>query len=243
MGAQPDGRSGAAEGAAAVEGFARGGEVFEDDGEFVAVERDVGVGDVAVDEVVEPVRLDRDDAVAAGVSRRGDVGHARGDALGGGELEVGAVGEGRDDGVEGFDFVRFGFGGGAEDLGVGEGPEFAGVVGVLVGDEDFGNLFGLVAEVGEGFEVGLGFRADEYPGVRVRRRVGELGGQAGIDEDDFAAGVDDPVLEARAVLDGGVEAVGAFAAAGEGLGHEAVFGETDGEDFDAHGQFLSGLVG
>ena len=93
--AEVHGRARAAESADAVKGFARGGLVLVDDGELVLVERDVGVGDVAVNEIEKPVRLDRHDAVARGVARRRDVRHARRNALRGGELVIGAVGERR----------------------------------------------------------------------------------------------------------------------------------------------------
>ena len=55
VGAEIHGRARAAEGADAVEGFARGGLVLEHDGKPVLVERDVGVGDVAVDEIEESI--------------------------------------------------------------------------------------------------------------------------------------------------------------------------------------------
>ena len=234
VGSEVDGRARGAEGADAVERLAGGGEVLVDDGEPVLVERHVGVGDVAVDQVEEAVGLDRDDAVALGVAARRNVGDPVGDLLRGGELEVRAVLEGGDGGVEGLDLVRLGLGGGADDLGLREGAEHAGVVGVLVGDQDLRDLLGPVAEVGERLQVGLDLRAD------VDRRVGRRGAErevlrhAGVDEDHLAAGVDHPVLQAGAVFHRGVEPFRAFAAKGERASHEAVFGETDWDDLDGH---------
>ena len=238
VGAEIHGRARAAEGADAVEGFARGGLVLEHDGKPVLVERDVGVGDVAVDEIEESVRLDGDDAVARSVARRRDVRHARRDALRGGELVIGAVGERRHGRVVGLDFIRLRFGCGADDLGVRKRAQFARVVGVLVGDENLRDLLRLVAEVGERFEVGLDLRADIDSGVRISRHIGVFGGESSIDEDDLAAGVDDPVLEARAVFDRWVEAFCALAAKGERTGHEAIVGKPNWLDFYAHVMFL-----
>lgn len=121
VGAKIHGRTGAAEGTDAVESFARSGLILKDDGKPILVERHIGVGDIAVDKVEESIRLDGHDAVARGVSRRGDVGHARRDALRGGELVISTVGECRDSRVVGLDFVRFRFGCRADDLGVREG--------------------------------------------------------------------------------------------------------------------------
>ena len=87
------------------------------------------------------------------------------------------------DTVEGF--ARSGR---ADDLGVRERAQFARVVGVLVGDENLRDLLRLVAEIGKRFEIGLDLRTKIDSGVRVGRRFGEFGGEAGIDEDDFAAG-------------------------------------------------------
>ena len=53
VGAEIDSRTGAAEGTDAIKCLSRGGLVLEHDGEAVFVERDVGVGDVAVDEIEE----------------------------------------------------------------------------------------------------------------------------------------------------------------------------------------------
>ena len=58
VGAEIHCRAGAAKGADAVERLARGGLVLEHDGKTVLVERDIGVGDIAVDEAEKSVRLD-----------------------------------------------------------------------------------------------------------------------------------------------------------------------------------------
>ena len=201
VGAEIHRRTGAAEGTDAVEGLSRGGLIVEHDGEAVFVERDIGVGDIAVDEIEKSIRLNRHDAVARGVARSRDVGHSRRDALRGGELVIGAIGECRDGRIVGLDFVHLRLGSGTDDLGVRERTQFAGVVGVLMRDENLRDPLRLVAEVGERLEVGLDLCAKIDRGVRIGRRIGEFGGEAGIDEDNFAAGVDDPVLEAGAVLD------------------------------------------
>ena len=195
VGAKIHGRTGAAEGTNAVESFARSGLVLKDDGKPVLVERDIGVGNITVDEIEESVRLNGDDAIARGVARRRDVRHARRDALRGGELVIGAVGERRHGRVVGLDFVRLGFCCGADDLGVRERAQFAGVIEVLVRDENLRNLLRLVAEIGERIKVRLDLCADEDRSVRICRRIGIFGGKPGIDENDLATSVNNPVLE------------------------------------------------
>ena len=87
------------------------------------------------------------------------------------------------------------------------------------------------------FEIGFDLRAEIDLCVRVGRRFREFGWEAGIDKDDFAAGIDYPVLQAGAVLDRRVKSPGTFAAKGERFRHKAVFGETDGLDIYAHAVF------
>ena len=202
--AQPDGRARGAEGADAVECFPRRRLVFIDYGKLVLEKRRIGVGDVAVDEIEKPVGFHCDEAVARGVAGRGDVGHAVGDFLRGGEFVVGPVLEGGDGRVEWLYFVRLRFGRGADYRGVRESAEHAGVVDVLVRDQDLRDLFRLVALLRKRFDARLDGLAEVDGRVRRRRGVGEAGGQPRVDEDDLAAGVDDPVLEAGAVLDGRV---------------------------------------
>ena len=196
-----DGWTGAAEGADTVECQASGGQILKDDGELVLVERNVGIGHVAVDEVEESVSLDGHYAVASSVAGSGDVCHARRNALRGWELIVRTVRECRDRRIVWLDLVRLGLGSRADDLGVRERAQLARVVGVLVGDEDLRDLLGLIAEVGERFEICLDFRAEIDSCIGISRRFGELGGKSCIDEDYFVAGVDNPVLQAGAVLD------------------------------------------
>ena len=105
VGAKIHGRAGAAEGTNAVESFARGGLILKHDGEAVLVERNIGVGDIAVDEIEKSIRLDGDDAITLGVARCGYVGHAWSDTLRGRELIICAVGERRDSRVVWLDFV------------------------------------------------------------------------------------------------------------------------------------------
>ena len=57
-------------GLAAARALPVGGQIFKDDGQFVFVERLVGVGNVAVQHVENPVALGDDNAVAGGVSDR-----------------------------------------------------------------------------------------------------------------------------------------------------------------------------
>ena len=101
------------------------------------------------------------------------------------------------------------------------------MVGVLVRNENLRNLLRLVAEIGERFEVGLDLRAEIDSCVRIGRRFGEFGGEAGIDENDLVTGIDDPVLEAGAVLDRRVKPFCTFATKGERAGHESILEETD----------------
>ena len=209
-------RTRAAEGTDAVESFARSGLILKDDGEAVFIERHIGVGNITVNEVEEPIRLDGDDAITRGVARCGYVGHTWSDPLRGGELVIGSVREGRNRRVVGLYFVRLGFCCGADDLGVRECAQFARVVGVLVRNENLRNLLQLVAEIGERFEVGLDLRAEIDSCVRIGRRFWEFGGEAGIDENDLAAGVNDPVLEAGAVLDRRIKPFCAFATKANG---------------------------
>jgi hypothetical protein len=77
------------------------------------------------------------------------------------------------------------------------------VVGVLVRNENLRDLLRLVAEIGKRFEVGLYLRAEIDSCIRIGRSIGEFRWESRIDENDLAAGVDDPVLQARAVLDRG----------------------------------------
>ena len=189
------GRTGAAEGTNAVESFARSGLILKDDGKPILVERHIGVGDITVDEIEKSVRLNGDDAITRGVARCGYVGHAWSDPLRGGELVISTVGERRDSRVVGLDFVRLGFCCGADDLGVRERAQFAGVIEVLVRDENLRNLLRLVAEIGERIKVSLDLCADEDRSVRICRRIGIFGGKPRIDENDLATSVNNPVLE------------------------------------------------
>ena len=150
------------------------------------------------------------------------------DTLRGGELVIGAVGECRNGRIVGLDFVRLRFGCRADDLGVRERAQFARVVGVLVRNENLRDLLRLVAEVSERFEIGLDLCAKIDLCVWFGRSIGEFGGKASIDEDDLATGIDDPVLQAGALLDRRVKPFCAFSTQGERLRHKAVFRETDG---------------
>jgi len=102
--------------------------------------------------------------------------------------------------MERLDLVRLRLGGGADNLGVREGPQLARVVDVLVGDQNLRDLLGAIAQLGERLPIGLDEAADIYGGVFVRCGIGELGGKAGVDENDFAPRVDDPVLQAGTVF-------------------------------------------
>ena len=227
MRAEPDRRTRGAERTAAVERLAGGGLVFVDDGQLVLVESHVGVGDVAVDEVEKSVGLDGDDAVAARVAGRGNVRHAVRNALRRRELVVRSVLERRHGRVERLDLVRFSLGSRADDLRIREEAQCARVVGVLVGDEDLRDLLRLVAKVGKRLDVRLDFLADIDCRILRRFAKRKVLGDARIDEDDFAPGVDHPVLEARAVLDRRVESFRAFATKGKRTRHETVLGKTN----------------
>ena len=153
MCAEPDRRSRGAECAAAVQCFPCGGLVLEDDGYPVFVERRVGVGHVAVDEVEDSVRFHCYNAVSARVARGENVRHAVCNALGRRELVVWSVGKRRDRRMEGFDFVRFRLDRRADDLRIREGAEHALVVDVLVGNEYLRYLLRLVAKLRKCVEV------------------------------------------------------------------------------------------
>ena len=162
MGAAIDGGMVAHELADAVLRLAGGGQVVENHGEFVLIQRFVHVSDVAVKHVEQAVVLHHDDAVALGVPFGLDEVDAVVDFLTVREVVIRAVGEADGDEIpKPLELGSVHLVGIDIDLGVGETFQLAAVVGVFVGEQDLGHLLGLVAEGREGLHIAADVLAGE----------------------------------------------------------------------------------
>ena len=115
---------------------------------------------------------------------------------------------------------------------MGEGPQLAGMVRVLVGQENLRHLFGPITQGGKGLHIAADIPAGEDGAGLIRRFLRRPGGDAGVHQDDLAAGVDQIVLQAAAIANSGVEFPGPLLSAeGKGLGIKPVPAEFHCFDF------------
>ena len=227
VGAAIDGGMVAHELADAVLRLAGGGQVVEDHGEFVLIQRFVNVSNVAMKHIEQAVVLHHDDAVALGMPLGLDEVDAVVDFLTVREVIIGAVGEADGDEIpKPLELSSVYLVGIDIDLGVGEAFQLAAVVGVFVGEQDLGHPLGLVAEGRERLHIAADVLAGEGQRIFIGCLLGRAGGETGIDENHLAAGVDEVVLQAAAIADVAVELVGAFFTAhNKRLGVETLFSE------------------
>ena len=135
-----------------------------------------------MDHVEKALVLHDDDAVAIGVAFGLDEVYAIGNLLAFREVVVRSVGEA--DGHEVPKSLEFGglhLVGINIDLCVGERTQLAAVVGVLVREQDLGDLFGLVAEGGKSLHVAADVLAGVGRGVLVGILLGGAGGKSRIE--------------------------------------------------------------
>ena len=163
----------------AVQRVAGCGEVLIDDGEFVCIQRLIGISHIAVDHVIQTVVFHDHDAV----SQRMPFGLHKPDAirnlLCSREVGVAFPAEGNGSQIRipqqflGFTFLYRGV-----DLRIREVPQLAGVIRVLVGDQDLADLFGFVSRVCQRVHIVFDLSSHVDQGLLIRNLLRHLSGHA-----------------------------------------------------------------
>ena len=189
-----------------------------------------------MEHVVQTAVLRDHNAVAGRMPRSFDVIHAVGYLLALFKVRVRAVREIYRHHVGVLKFSRLAFLAGGVDRCIGESAQLAGVVRVLVRDQDPGDLLRLITERFESVHIRIDLAAHVYERLLVRNSVRYFRRHACVDQDDFRPGIDHKVLQAGAVLHRRIDPVHTFTAECERLGHKPVFIESDCADL--HWSFI-----
>ncbi len=173
-----------------VEGLTCCGQVLKNYGELVSMECCVNVRNIPVHHVIYAVSFSDDYAVAVGVSASLDEINAVNDFLRLREVVICTVRVCCADDVIACELESVSVFWADVDFCVWEALKFAGVVCVFVGNKNFADLFGFVAESLESRDVVIDF------GVAFER---DIRGESSINKNDFTACVDEEILKAAGV--------------------------------------------